>query len=98
LMLAMITRGSFAASGDAVHYMVIADSVAFDRDFDLGNNYGRASLLDVEPENHAIRGRDGVLRPVHDVGLPVLAAPFFALAYGVAARTDSLPESLRRRA
>jgi hypothetical protein len=99
VMLGLITHGNYAASGDAVHYMMIARSLAFDHDFDVGNDYGDSSNILKEPAgNHARIGRHGVLRPVHDVGLPLVAAPFFAVAYRLAEMTDRLPASLRRRA
>jgi hypothetical protein len=99
IMLGLITHGHYAGSGDAVHYMVIAHSVAFDHDFDLSNDYTEASRIITEPAGaHAQPGRSGVLRPVHDVGFPALAAPFFAGAYRLAKLTDRLPLSLRRRA
>jgi hypothetical protein len=99
VFVGLITHGNYAGSGDPVHYMVIARSVAFDRDFDLRNDYSDAASLITEPVGrHAVPGRNGVLRPVHDVGMPLLAAPYFAVAYELAARTDRLPESFRRRA
>lgn len=99
VMLGLISHGHYAASGDAVHYMMIAHSVAFDRDLDVANDYHDPSnILQVPPEAHARAGRGGVLRPVHDVGLPVLAAPFFAVAYKLAELSDRLPAPLRRRA
>jgi hypothetical protein len=99
VFVGLITHGHYAASGDAVHYMVIARSVAFDGDFDVGNDYGDPSNIIEEPAgNHALIGRNGVLRPVHDVGLPIVAAPFFAGAYTLAEMTNRLPASLRRRA
>ena len=99
VMLGLITHGHYAASGDAVHYMVIARSLAFDQDFDVGNDYGDPSNIVKDPAgNHARIGRNGVLRPVHDVGLPLVAAPFFAVAYRLAEMTGRLPASLRRRA
>lgn len=99
VLVGLITHGNYAGSGDAVHYMVIARSLALDRDFDLGNDYADPSNIIREPPgNHAVPGRDGVLRPVHDVGLPLLAVPYFAVAYRVAEMTDRLPESVRRRA
>ena len=99
VMLGLITHGHYAGSGDAVHYMVIARSLAFDRDFDVGNDYADPSnIITVPAGNHAIIGRNGVLRPVHDVGLPIIAAPFFAAAYRLAELTNRLPDSLRRRA
>jgi len=99
VMLGLISHGNYAGSGDAIHYMVIARSLAFDQDFDVGNDYGDPSNIITEPAgNHARIGRNGVLRPVHDVGLPLVAAPFFALAYRLSEMTDRLPVSLRRRA
>ena len=35
-------------------------------------------------EAHLRPGRDGVLRPVHDIGLPLLAAPFVRVMYPIA--------------
>ena len=99
VMLGLIGHGNYAGSGDAVHYMQIARSLAFDRDFDLANDYADPSnILNARPEDHARPGRGGVLRPVHDVGLPILAAPFFAAAYRLAEASDRLPASLRARA
>lgn len=103
VLLGLISHGHYAGSGDALHYMMISSSLAFDRDLDLANNYGRArSLLltdRLDHGAHARPGRNGVLRPVHDVGLPLLAAPYFGLAHLVAERlTPSLPAWLRRKA
>ena len=99
VLASLITHGNYAGSGDAVHYMVIARSLAFDRDFDLGNNYAdTGGIIRVRPETHAIMGKNDVVRPVHDVGLPIVTAPAFGLAYALASMTDQLPESLRRRA
>jgi hypothetical protein len=99
VMLGMISHGNYAGSGDAVHYMVIARSLAFDRDLDVANDYADPhAIIKVPAGNHARIGRGGVLRPVHDIGLPALAAPYFAVAYRLAEMTDRLPSSLRRRA
>jgi len=97
------THGTFAGSGDEPHYAMIAHSVAFDRDFDLWNDYqGAAALVGggtLTPGAHAIPGKDGTLRPVHDVGLPLVSAPLFAAAYTVAARSpEFIPPGLMRRA
>ena len=82
------THGNFAGSGDEPHYAMIAHSLVFDRDLDLSNDYDDASNLvgagGLRPETHAVRGDNGQLRPVHDIGLPVLFAPYFALAYRIA--------------
>jgi hypothetical protein len=102
-LVGLISHGHYAGSGDAVHYMMIARSVAFDRDLDLANDYAdRGNLIlggQLEAGPHVQVGRGGVPRPVHDIGLPVIAAPFFAAAYVAAERlTGLLPEGLRRRA
>jgi hypothetical protein len=99
-LLSLATHGNFSGSGDAVHYMMIAHSIAFDRDLDVANDYADPdNLIQVHHEAHARPGRGGVLRPVHDIGLPLVAAPCFAAAYLVAEHlTDRLPESFRRRA
>src|SRR5438045_624897 len=74
-------------------------SLAFDQDLHVGNDYADPSNIIKGPAgNHARIGRNGVLRPVHDVGLPLVAAPFFAVAYKLAEMTDRLPASLRHRA
>lgn len=98
VLFGLITHGHYAASGDAVHYLIISHSVAFDGDFDVANDYSDPARLLTDPhEAHARPGRNGVLRPVHDVGLPVLAAPFVGLAYRLAPLVDRLPESFRRK-
>ncbi len=84
----LITHGTFAGSGDDPHYLMIARSVAFDADFDLANDYADpASLIGagtLTPGLHVRPGIDGTLRPVHDVGLPLLAAPLVRLTYPLA--------------
>jgi hypothetical protein len=83
----LMTHGTFAGSGDEPHYLVIAHSVAFDADLDVSNNYRDALLPGggtLEPGAHA-RWRDGRLRPVHDIGMPLILAPALRIAYPVAA-------------
>lgn len=102
VMLGMISHGHFGGSGDAVHYMVIARSLVLDHDLDLANDYSDPHSLilngRLQPEAHARPGRDGRLRPVHDLGWPFLSAPAFAVAHALAERVEALPEGLRRRA
>jgi hypothetical protein len=99
VMLDLISHGHYAGSGDAIHYMVVARSLAFDGDVDLGNDYSDPTNIIKEPAGaHARIGRDGVLRPIHDIGLPLLGAPLFRVAYSLAKLTDRLPASFRRRA
>ncbi|HJR59143.1 MAG TPA: hypothetical protein VJ813_07095 [Vicinamibacterales bacterium] len=80
----LATHGTYAGSGDEPHYLAIAHSLAFDHDLDLTNNYGAAEPLiaggALEPGDHIRRGRNGRVRPVHDVGLPVLLAPYVRVA------------------
>jgi len=82
------THGNYAGSGDEPHYQIIARSLVSDGDLDLADDYSDPANLvgggNLEPETHARPGRDGRLRPVHDIGLPVLFAPYFAAAYWVA--------------
>lgn len=82
------THGSPAGTGDEPHYQMVAHSIVFDGDLDLANDYAdRHNLVGygtLEPGLHALVGPDGRLRPVHDIGLPIVAAPVFALAYRAA--------------
>lgn len=99
LMIGLISHGHYGASGDALHYMVAAHSVAFDFDLDLSNDYGdESAIIQAPSEGHARLGRNGVLRPVHDPGLPFVAAPAFRVAYALAQWSDALPASIRQRA
>jgi hypothetical protein len=84
----LMTHGTRAGTGDEPHYMMIAHSLAFDGDLDLANNYRDATLIargTLEPEHHAI-WRGGRLRPVHDIGMPLVFAPVLRLAYPLADR------------
>jgi hypothetical protein len=97
------THGNYAGTGDEPHYAMIAHSLVFDGDLDLSNDYADPSNLvgsgTLPPEAHAVPGIDGRLRPVHDIGLPVLAAPFFAVAYWITDRSSTwVPEDVMRRA
>ena len=100
----LITHGTFAGSGDEAHYLAIAHSIAFDGDFDLANNYGAAEPLiaggHLQPEAHIRTGVGGVVRPVHDVGLPLLFAPYVRVAVPVTrflSRTIPAPALQRAR-
>ncbi len=102
VLLGVLSKGHFAGAGDAVHYMMIARSLAFDRDLDLANDYDdpHNAIFNgtLRPGAHVRQGAGGILRPVHDVGLPLIAAPAFAAAYVGADLAPRLPEWLRRRA
>jgi hypothetical protein len=76
-----MTHSTYAGTGDEPHYLAIAHSLAFDRDLHLDNNYGLDEwITNVEPGAHVATGLDGTMRPVHDVGLPLLFAPYVAVA------------------
>ena len=92
----LITHGTFAGSGDEPHYLMIAHSLAYDADLDLANDYRDARLIGggtLEHGTHAVL-RDGRLRPVHDVGMPLVFAPVVRLAYSAA---DGLGSALPAR-
>ena len=98
----LITHGTFAGTGDEPHYMMIARSLATGGDLDLADDYADPTnpihLGQLRPESHARPGRDGTLRPVHDVGLPLLFTPWFAVSHAVAVHaTPGVPEGWLRR-
>jgi hypothetical protein len=82
--------------------MMIARSIALHGDLDLADDYADPHPLlgdPIAPGGHARPGRDGVLRPVHDAGLPLLGAPLFLIAYRSAeSLTPRLPQALLRKA
>ena len=99
----LITHGTHAGTGDEPHYLAIAHSIAFDGDLDVANNYGSNEPLVgggvLQPEAHVRPGIDGIARPVHDIGMPVVFAPFVRLAVPLThALTRIVPESTMRRA
>ena len=99
----LITHGTHAGTGDEPHYLAIAHSIAFDGDLDVANNYGANEPLVgggvLQPEAHVRPGSGGVARPVHDIGLPGVFAPFVRLAVPLThALTRIVPESTMRRA
>jgi hypothetical protein len=69
-------------TGDEPHYLIMTQSLLADRDFDLRNNYEHKDYLQYYPaENldpHVIRVGNRWY-PLHGIGLPILAAPWFAL-------------------
>jgi hypothetical protein len=83
----LITHGTYAGTGDEPHYQIMAHSLAFDRDLDLTTDYADLTNRSLggrfEPGAHILPGKDGRLRPVHDIGMPLLFTPYYALAYMV---------------
>jgi len=99
----LMTHGTYAGSGDEPHYLIVAQSIAFDGDLDVENNYAQQNNLigagGLQPGLHAQRGRGGVLRPIHDIGLPLVAAPYVRVAYPLAEWLAAhLPDALLQAA
>jgi hypothetical protein len=80
----MIQSGSTVA-GDEPHYLLIAQSLLQDRDFDLANNYTRRDyarymIWDGKLQPHVVRGaKPGSSYSFHSPGIAVLLLPFYAL-------------------
>jgi hypothetical protein len=78
-----MARSGIFPGGDEPHYLVITQSLLGDHDLRIDNNHARqdyAAYYGADLEPHAIApGRDGGTYSVHPVGLPLLAAPAFAL-------------------
>ena len=90
----LTTHGKHSVSGDEPHYLIVAHSLLTDGDLDLRNNYrdndGRFFGADgLQPELHARPARDGRLLPAHDIGLPILLLPAYAIALQVSARVPA---------
>ena len=71
--------------GDEPYYLLIAHSLAYDGDIDLANNFAERDYWAYHPYPleglHAISQRaSGAIISVHDIGLPVLIAPFYRIA------------------
>lgn len=81
----LITHGTYAGTGDEPHYEMMTHSLAFEHDLDLTDDYNNPNNLALygrfEAGAHVQPGRDGRLRPVHDIGMPLLFAPYYAVAY-----------------
>jgi hypothetical protein len=102
VLAGLLTHSTYAGSGDEPHYLAIAHSLAFDFDLDLSNNYGASEPLiadgKLDPERHTPPGMDGIPRPVHDIGMPLLFAPYVRVARPAASwLTASLSPSMLAR-
>ena len=70
--------------GDEPHYLVITQSLLYDRDLIVDNNYARGDYRayyggPLNPDSIA-RGRHGEMYSIHAPGVPVLVLPAFAIA------------------
>jgi hypothetical protein len=68
--------------GDEPHYLLAAHSLARDGDLDLANNYAQGDYRAFYPlplDPHIRVGADGRSYLSHDLGLPILIAPAYAL-------------------
>ncbi|WP_051185370.1 hypothetical protein [Leptospira kmetyi] len=79
-------------TGDEPHYLMIAESIRSDGDFDLKNNYEQDYLSKkiigpVDVENHTT-AKNGKLQSIHSVGVAVLALPGYILSGIKGARID----------
>ena len=80
---AAVAPSGMFPGGDEPHYLVITQSLLADGDLNIENNHQRSDYRayfsdDLEPHVLA-RGVRGEMYSVHPVGLPLLAAPAFAL-------------------
>ena len=76
-------RISTGVTGDEPHYLLLTYSLVHDHDFDLTNNYGNKDYWSFYPaliDPHTLVGRNGTAMLWHDVGLPILLVPGYALA------------------
>ena len=92
----LLTHEKYWGDGDEPHYMMIAHSLVFDRDLDVSNNYADKLNLVYDgnlEDRHVQSGRGGKLYPAHDIGLPLLASPWFWVSYTV---SQTLSEKLPR--
>lgn len=94
VLIGLMTHGTHAGTGDEPHYLAIAHSMAFDGDLSLSNNYGANEPLiaggALQPEKHVRPDARGVIRPLHDIGLPLVFVPLVRVA-------EDMPIHDRRR-
>ncbi|HET8568324.1 MAG TPA: hypothetical protein VFM93_04990, partial [Candidatus Limnocylindria bacterium] len=82
LMLLPYHRTAMPTASDEPHYLVIVESLLYDRDLDVRNDYAaeryRAYYPDRLPDMHVIEVGTAAY-PIRDLGLPIVAALPFAL-------------------
>src|SRR5262249_14715314 len=73
-------------TADEPHYLLLTDSLVFDHDFDLANNYLAGDYKKYYPftiptsDHHSLHNTKGEEVPIHDVGLSILLVPCYAIA------------------
>jgi hypothetical protein len=95
----LTTHGKFSVSGDEPHYLIVAQSLAADGDFDVRNNYAngdsrRFGVDGLAVDLHARDTPGGALHSIHDVGVPIALLPAYVAATTVA---GVVPEGWLRR-
>jgi hypothetical protein len=81
----LMTREGVTLAGDEPHYLLIAQSLLQDGDFDLTNNYARrdyarAMKFEGKLQPHVVPGaQPGTSYSFHSPGIAVLLLPFYAL-------------------
>jgi hypothetical protein len=95
----MTTHGKYSDSGDEPHYLIVAESLLSDGDLDLTNNFAEDDARwfganGLEPGPHARINRHGALWSSHDIGVPMLVLPVYAIATRLAAH---VPEDVLAR-
>ena len=77
MMLVSYTALAIMPEADEPHYLILAQSIALDRDLDLSNNYSVERYGGFYParlpDAHAIQSGPALL-PIRDLGLPLVAA------------------------
>ncbi len=82
---ALMISGGITIAGDEPHYLLIAQSLLQDRDFDLTNNYAqrdyaRYMMFEGKLQPHVVPGaKPGSSYSFHSPGIAVLLLPFYAL-------------------
>ncbi len=81
----LTTHGKYSVTGDQPHYLLVAESLLADHDLDLANNYAsgdstRFGADGLVNDGRARRAADGEVRSVHDLGVPFLVLPAYAIA------------------
>jgi hypothetical protein len=102
-LIGLVALGAFTSwehrlrpplTGDEPAYLVMAESLRFDRDIDLSNNYGTNARIDSQlasplaVPNNVHREASGALRPGQPVGMGLLLVPAVAIGHHGAAEVD----------